>query len=110
MRILWVKTELLHPVDKGGRIRSYQMLRCLLKDHDIVYVCLDDGLSSAEAHKKAREYCSELVTVPFRPARKSSAAYAFDLLRNLISKQPYAVSRYRSDLQRRRVIELSRHA
>lgn len=110
MRILWVKTELLHPVDKGGRIRSYQMLRCLLKDHEIVYVCLDDGLSSAEAHEKAREYCSELVTVPFRPAKKSSAAYALALLRNLISKQPYAVSRYRSDLQRRRVTELARHA
>ena len=29
MRILWIKTELLHPLDKGGRIRSYQMLRSL---------------------------------------------------------------------------------
>jgi polysaccharide biosynthesis protein PslH len=27
MRILWLKSELLHPVDKGGRIRTYQMLR-----------------------------------------------------------------------------------
>ena len=31
MRILWLKTELLHPVDKGGRIRTYQMLKELKK-------------------------------------------------------------------------------
>ena len=24
---LWLKTELLHPIDKGGRIRTYHMLR-----------------------------------------------------------------------------------
>ena len=27
MRILWLKTELLHPVDKGGKIRTFQMLK-----------------------------------------------------------------------------------
>ena len=29
MHILWVKSELLHPLDKGGRIRTYEMLRRL---------------------------------------------------------------------------------
>ena len=29
MRLLWLKTELLHPVDKGGKIRTYQMLKAL---------------------------------------------------------------------------------
>ena len=29
MHILWVKNELLHPLDKGGRIRTYEMLRRL---------------------------------------------------------------------------------
>jgi len=27
VRILWLKTELLHPVDKGGKIRTYNMLK-----------------------------------------------------------------------------------
>ena len=35
MRILWLKTELLHPVDKGGRIRTYAMLRELRKRHHL---------------------------------------------------------------------------
>jgi len=32
MRILWLKTELLHPVDKGGKIRTYQMLKEMKKE------------------------------------------------------------------------------
>ena len=27
MKILWLKTELLHPVDKGGKIRTYHLLK-----------------------------------------------------------------------------------
>ena len=47
MRILWLKTELLHPVDKGGRIRTYQMLRALRREHHIVYLTLDNGGAAA---------------------------------------------------------------
>ena len=54
MHILWIKTELLHPVDKGGKIRTYQMLRALAKDHQVTYLCLDDGL--AAPHFSARRY------------------------------------------------------
>jgi hypothetical protein len=43
MRLLWLKTELLHPVDKGGKIRTYQMLRELKRDCHITYLTLDDG-------------------------------------------------------------------
>ena len=45
MRILWIKTELLHPVDKGGRIRTYNMLRSLVRHHHLTYLALDDGLA-----------------------------------------------------------------
>ena len=47
MHILWLKTELLHPVDKGGRIRTYHMLRELRRDHRVTYLTLDDGSAAA---------------------------------------------------------------
>jgi len=43
VHILWLKTELLHPVDKGGRIRTYNMLRALRREHRVTYLTLDDG-------------------------------------------------------------------
>ena len=43
MNILWAKTELLHPLDKGGKIRTFQMLRELKRIHHLTYVTLHDG-------------------------------------------------------------------
>jgi polysaccharide biosynthesis protein PslH len=96
MRILWIKTELLHPIDKGGRIRTYQMLRALSRRHQVTYLCLDDGSAAPDALERAREYAQEVVVVPFRPPLKSGIGFLFSLLRNLFSPLPYAVARYRS--------------
>lgn len=96
MRILWLKTELLHPIDKGGKIRTYAMMRELRAHHHITYLTLDDGSASADAMSRAQEYCHEVIRVPFaQPARRSVAFY-LDLVRNLASRWPYAVAKYRS--------------
>jgi polysaccharide biosynthesis protein PslH len=107
MRVLWIKAELLHPVDKGGRIRTYQMLRSLSRRHHVTYVCLDDGLAAPDAIERAREYAQEVIVVPFRPAAKRSVEFFFDLLRNLASPLPYAIARYRSPELRERVQQLA---
>jgi len=107
MRILWIKTELLHPIDKGGKIRTYQMLRSLVRQHEVTYLCLDDGSPSSEDRRNASEYCKRLVTVPFHPAEKGSASFFLDLLKNVFSSLPYAVSRYRSQLLKERVADLA---
>ncbi len=107
MRILWIKTELLHPIDKGGRIRTYQMLRSLRRDHHVTYIALDDGQAAPDALARAEEYAQEVVVVPFRPAAKLSATFFADLLRNLFSQLPYAIARYRSSKLREQVQRLS---
>jgi polysaccharide biosynthesis protein PslH len=94
MHILWIKTELLHPVDKGGRIRTYQMLRALSRQHEITYLTLDDGTAAPDALSKATEYCARVETVAFAPPSKGNMAFYAALLRNLISPLPYAVARY----------------
>ena len=53
MRILWLKTELLHPVDKGGKIRTYNMLKALKRDCHITYLTLDDGTADDKARELA---------------------------------------------------------
>jgi sugar transferase (PEP-CTERM/EpsH1 system associated) len=110
MRILWIKTELLHPLDKGGRIRSYQMLRSLSRQHHVTYLCLDDGLAAPDALERAREYAQEVVIVPFRAPAKTSPAFFVALLRNLLSPLPYAVARYRSPALRAEVRRLAASA
>ena len=96
MHILWIKTELLHPVDKGGRIRTYQMLRALRQQHQVTYLTLDDGSAAPDAAEKASEYADTLIRIPFRSAPKRSGRFWGELAMNLGSRLPYAVAKYRS--------------
>ena len=38
------------PVDKGGKIRTYNMLRELKRDHEITYLTLDEGSDESPVH------------------------------------------------------------
>ena len=107
MRILWLKTELLHPVDKGGKIRTYNMLKELKRNHHVTYLTLDDGSANATDREQAQEYCHELVCVPHHPREKFSKGFYAELLFNLASPFPYAVKKYESAEMRRQIIERS---
>ena len=96
MRILWLKTELLHPIDKGGRIRTYHMLRELRRNHEITYLTLDDGSAAGDARERADEYCHELITIPHHTRAKFSAGFYLDLTRNLATRLPYFIMKYQS--------------
>ncbi len=100
MHILWLKTELLHPIDKGGKIRTYQTLKHLKSRHEVTYLCLDDGTAAADAEGRAEEYCHALIRVPFAAPAKGTGAFYADLARNVVSTLPYAVARYRSPAMR----------
>jgi polysaccharide biosynthesis protein PslH len=108
MRILWLKTELLHPVDKGGKIRTYQMLKELKRDHSITYLTLDDGTADANARELAMEYCHELICIPHQQRRKFTPGFYAELGLNLISNLPYAIAKYESAAMRRSVEKLTR--
>ncbi|HKY73015.1 MAG TPA: glycosyltransferase [Nitrospira sp.] len=96
MRLLWLKTNLLHPVDTGGKIRTYFMLRELKQHHHVTYLALDDGTAAPDAVARATEYCHELIRVPHKTSSKFSIRFFVELARNLGSALPYAVEKYRS--------------
>lgn len=106
MKILWIKTELLHPVDKGGKIRTYEMLKQLKRDHHVTYLALDDGTAPANARALAQEYCHKLVTVPHHTRAKFSAGFYVELVENLFSRLPYAVKKYESAEMRQALARL----
>ncbi|HEX8634387.1 MAG TPA: glycosyltransferase [Pyrinomonadaceae bacterium] len=106
MRILWLKTELLHPVDKGGKIRTFHMLKELKREHHVTYLTLDDGSAAPDAAARAEEYCHELVRVEHRTRAKFSAGFYGELAANLVSPLPYFMKKYRSAGMRREIERL----
>jgi sugar transferase (PEP-CTERM/EpsH1 system associated) len=103
MKILWLKSELLHPVDKGGRIRTYYMLRHIRREHHVTYLSLLDRNDPPESFDRAKEYCDRLVTVPWNEPRRFSARFYRDLIFNLGSPLPYAIQKYHSTAMRREI-------
>lgn len=106
MKILWLKTELLHPVDKGGKIRTYHMLKELKRHHHITYLTLDDGTADPDALEKAEEYAHEVITVPHRVAPKFGVRFYAELVANLFSPLPYFISKYRAQAMTRKISEV----
>jgi sugar transferase (PEP-CTERM/EpsH1 system associated) len=107
LRILWLKTELLHPVDKGGKIRTFHMLKELKREHHVTYLTLDDGSGAPDARERAAEYCHALVRVEHRTREKFSAAFYVELAANLVSPLPYFMKKYESAEMRREIARLA---
>ena len=105
MKILWLKTELLHPVDKGGKIRSYHLLKQLKTNHQVTYLTLDDGAAPLDAVESASEYCHDLICVPHATREKFSAGFYAELAANMVSVLPYAIRKYKSDAMTKAIEE-----
>ena len=105
MKILWVKTDFLHPTTRGGQIRTLQMLRQLHRSHEIHYVAFHEDPES-ESVRRATEYCAERHPIPHRVPDKASPGFLLQLARGLLSRTPVVVDRYRSNAMKRRIDEL----
>jgi len=106
LRILCVRTELLHPIDKGGKIRTYGTLRELMKEHHITYLTLDNGQADRQTVRRSSEYCHELIRIRHEPTPKFSPRFYLELAINLASPLPYAIALYRSTEMEQRIRKL----
>src|SRR2546423_1404173 len=105
MKILWVKSDFLHPADRGGQIRTLEMLKCLHRRHEIHYVAFDDG-KTPEGLERSSEYCHRAYPVPHLVPPHNSLRFKGQLLQGLASPVPVAVKRYTSARMRQHIKEL----
>jgi polysaccharide biosynthesis protein PslH len=124
MRILWLKSDLLLPLDKGGKLRTWHLMRHLARQHEITYLAFAEPSQLADAGAREgsdpgdrhasqpsdvegmREVAAHVVTVRRRePAKGTLRFYAGAALR-VFDPLPYAVGRYRSREYAARIREL----
>jgi sugar transferase (PEP-CTERM/EpsH1 system associated) len=103
MRILWLKADLLLPLDKGGKLRTWHLLRHLKGQHDVTYVSFGDPDESSEQRARMREVADQVVTVSRVDAPKGSMRFLAGAAWRLLDPLPYAVGRYRSRAYLRQV-------
>jgi sugar transferase (PEP-CTERM/EpsH1 system associated) len=109
MRILWLNANLLLPLDKGGKIRTWHLMRHLARRHAITYLTFAEDADAAAVRPAMREVCSSLVNVPRREPIKGTAAFYAGAAAHLLDPLPYAVATYRSKAYRLALDELVEH-
>ncbi len=94
MKILWVKPGKLLPLDTGGKLRTYNILRQLAASHELTYLSYYEG-ERDDAYE--REILTHLPgTMPIRTAATGSTPLTsyLDFLRRITWRAPYTVSRF----------------
>jgi glycosyltransferase involved in cell wall biosynthesis len=94
MRILWVKADKLLPVQNGGNIRTYHVLRHLSARHELTFCSYYAGAPDAEYELELQRQLPGAVAICTGKRELTGVARGFDYLLHLAADPPYAVSRF----------------
>jgi polysaccharide biosynthesis protein PslH len=94
MRILWVKADKLLPVQNGGNIRTYHVLRYLSARHELTFYSYYGGTPDPHYERDLQQQLPGAVAVCTGKRELSGAARGLDYLAHLSAQPPYAVSRF----------------
>ena len=94
MRILWVKADKLLPVQNGGNIRTYHVLRYLSARHELTFYSYYGGTPDPDYERNLQQQLPGAVAVCTGKRELAGAARGLDYLAHLSAEPPYAVSRF----------------
>jgi polysaccharide biosynthesis protein PslH len=107
MRILWVKAGGLVPLDSGGKIRSYNILKELARRHQVtLYTYYREHPN--DAHHKLDGLFDQVVRRPLKIAAARGFRDCANYARLFLSAYPHIMSRYYSAGVATEVRELAR--
>ncbi len=90
MRILFLTQVLPYPLDAGPKVRAYYVLRHLAQEHEVTLVSFVRATDTPDAIAHLGEFCAKVHTVPMPRATWRNAK---DMLRSLITNQPFLIVR-----------------
>src|SRR5215813_5583800 len=93
MKILWVKAGKLLPVDTGGKIRSYNILRQLARQHEVIFLSYYGGRRDSDYEAAIAQQLPGAQTI-FTASPEATLAQSVDYLFRLPSGAPYAVNKF----------------
>ena len=108
MRLLWMKSDVLLPLDTGGKLRTWHLMRHLAARHDITYLGFSTPDQRREHIDGMHEVARTVHVVPRSHPAKGSLNFYAGAAVHLVDPLPYAVGKYRSRAFRRRLDELLR--
>ncbi len=93
MKILWVKAGKLWPVDTGGKIRSFNILRHLARNHQVTLLSYYGGERDPQYETAIEQQLPGAHTI-YTAAPEGTVAQSIDYILRLPSAAPYAVKKF----------------
>ena len=109
MRILWVKAGKILPVDTGGRIRSYNILRHLSTRNETVFLSYYSGSRDERYERELHEHFPGAIPLA-DGAPDGGLAQLLHYARRVAHRAPYAVSKFTSPSVRQALVDIIRNA
>jgi polysaccharide biosynthesis protein PslH len=94
MKILWVKPGKLLPLDTGGKLRTYNILRKLAGGHELIYLSYYGGKHDPAYEQEILSHLPGTVCVYTGAPDTTAVERYLDYLRRLPRRAPYAVSKF----------------
>lgn len=104
MKILWVKAGKLLPVDTGGKIRSFNILKHLAKQHEVILLSYYGGRHDPQYEAAIAQHLPAAKTI-YTAAPEGKLRQSLDYLFRLPSRAPYAVRKFTDPHVRRTVTQ-----
>jgi sugar transferase (PEP-CTERM/EpsH1 system associated) len=93
MKILWVKAGGLVPPDTGGKIRSYNILRQLAKNHEVTFFSFYAAHEN-DGHGQLKQIFQRVIQVPLELPPAKGVGEFLDYAVQLFSRDPYNLTKY----------------
>jgi len=105
VKILWVKPGKLLPLDSGGKLRTYNLVRHLSIKHDVTYLSYYNQPTDEAYENDILQHFPRAVVLPALGPKRAGVRRAANYLRHLPERAPYAVSLFASSQVRRMISE-----
>jgi glycosyltransferase involved in cell wall biosynthesis len=102
MKILWVKAGGLVPPDTGGKIRSFNILRELARQHSVTFFSFY-AAHDGDQHPTLAEVFESVITVPLSLPQPKSPGELSNYISGLFSSEPYGITKFCRPVVRRRL-------
>lgn len=94
MKILWVKAGKLLPLDSGGKLRTYNILRHLAATHELTYLSYYGGDRDPQFEQEIVEQLPGAVSIHTGLQEDTALQRYTDYAKRLLWRAPYAVSKF----------------
>jgi polysaccharide biosynthesis protein PslH len=95
LKILWVKSGGMLPLDHGGRIRSYYLAKELASHHEVsLFTFSAESDNPVPAHEPLKQIFRNVICLPIKIPTLHGVRESVNYVLNLASTRPYSLSKY----------------